>query len=126
VVSSFSSPDDLARIVLADIHQHIVDTYVAKDSGNRAAVSLSEIIPRGLLKLVLEGLSQRLQIPIGIYAQGATASSTPIQNIYISQNTLAVSGPMRRAWTCVGARTYSLRRNVFELGASNSTLATPD
>lgn len=67
VISWFSSPEDLARIAVADLHKHIVDTYLTREHVFSSSVSLSDIIPRGLLELVLEGLSQRFKIPIGIF-----------------------------------------------------------
>ncbi|MCJ7728518.1 MAG: PocR ligand-binding domain-containing protein [Sedimentisphaerales bacterium] len=68
VVSWFSTPQDLARIVATDLHKYLLDNVLPDKQYLLSPVSLTDIIPRAMLELVLEGLSQRFQIPIGIFA----------------------------------------------------------
>lgn len=69
VVSWFSTPQDLARIVVADLHKYIMDNYLEDYAPLSGHVSLLDILPKGMIELVLEGLSQRFQAPMGLFAE---------------------------------------------------------
>lgn len=67
IVSRFTGPEDLAQQVATDLHKFIIENVLCKGERTGEEISLSDVIPRSMLELVLEGLSQRFRMPIGIF-----------------------------------------------------------
>jgi len=68
VVAFFSSAHDLSQRIATDLHKYVIQNFLRGQQSIRGTISLADIIPPSMLELVLEGLSQRCQIPIGLFS----------------------------------------------------------
>lgn len=67
-VASFMSADELGRLVVTDVHKHIVRTQVRRAAVPTMSIGISDILPKGMVELVLEGMAHRYGLPIGVFS----------------------------------------------------------